>query len=176
MIVRFEGREFEFDTDKITVDEWRELKRKYKMTPKVFQDAINEADPDASTFAYWVMIRGAGQPNAILGDNLKPDIIKLNHALMAAIDVEEKQEAADEKAALAAAAETAAAAVPTLPAVPPSPEPPSPPDTTPQLPAQPQTATASSSGSGAVTSSSSEPSTSSSSPGSAGSELRPSAV
>lgn len=84
MIVEYEGRQWHFDTGTITVDEWRELKRKYKMTPKGFEDGISEADPDASTFAYWIMLRQNGRQNVPLGDHLKPDITALNHALNAA--------------------------------------------------------------------------------------------
>jgi hypothetical protein len=84
LIIRFEDREFTIDKDKITVDEWRELKRKYGMTPKGFDDGIGEADPDASTFLYWIMLRRGGDTRAVLGDQLKPDIIALNAAIAAA--------------------------------------------------------------------------------------------
>lgn len=84
MNITYKGTDYDFDQDKVTVDEWRELKRKYGMTPKAFQDAIDEADPDASTFVWWMMLRQAGDASQPLGDNLKPDIIALNAALAAA--------------------------------------------------------------------------------------------
>lgn len=80
MQIKYEDREYSFEVEKITVDEWRELKRKYKMTPKGFTDGLDEADPDAMTFAYWVMLRQNGQQTFPLGDALKPDIIALNNA------------------------------------------------------------------------------------------------
>lgn len=88
LIVTFEGHEFSFDKNAINIDEWRELKRKYKMTPKQFDETIGQADPDASTFLYWVMLRQSGDQRVPLGDALKPDIIALNNALAAALSAE----------------------------------------------------------------------------------------
>jgi hypothetical protein len=173
MIINFEGREWNFDREKITVDEWRELKRKYKMTPKGFQDGIVEADPDASTFLYWAMLHQAGQRDAPLGDNLKPDIIALNSALSESDAAEEAEAEAAAKAELEAAAQKEAELarlVPTSPGGPVSPGLPSRPDTTLMpLDAMEAARAPSSTGSGTGTSSSSGPTTSSSSPGSAGS-------
>lgn len=84
MILTYQGTEYAFDETQISVDEWRELKRKYKMTPAGFEKAVAEADPDAMTFLYWAMLRQAGQAQLLLGDHLKPDIIALNSALAAA--------------------------------------------------------------------------------------------
>jgi hypothetical protein len=80
MIINYEGREWTFEASKIGVEEWRELKRKYKMTPKAFQEGLDEADPDVMTFAYWVLLRQNGGTTLPLGDQLKPDIIALNNA------------------------------------------------------------------------------------------------
>jgi hypothetical protein len=91
LIIQFEDREYKFDKNAITVDEWRELKRKYRMTPKQFDDCIGEADPDASTFLYWVILRQSGNQAIPLGDQLKPDIIALNAAVAAALDDEENE-------------------------------------------------------------------------------------
>lgn len=92
LIMQFEDREWTFDKTEVTVDEWRELKRKYKMTPKAFDECIGEADPDASTFVYWVMLRQNGAQNVPLGDQLKPDIIALNAAIAKALVTEREQE------------------------------------------------------------------------------------
>ena len=170
MIVKdFEGRDWEFDIDSVTVDQWRELKRKYKMTPKACNDGLEEVDPDALTFAYWVMLDQNGRAGQPLGDNLKFDLIKFNNALGTATEEAGKQAKAAKQAELE---EAAAAAVPTAsrPAGLPSPEPPSLPDTTPLPPGEtpdPQPGT----GSGAETSNGSALSTSSLSPGSALSAL-----
>ena len=85
LIITFEDRKYTFDKDAITIDEWRELKRKYRMTPKQFDDTIGQADPDSSTFLYWVLLRQAGDHRVPLGDELKPDIVALNHALATAL-------------------------------------------------------------------------------------------
>jgi hypothetical protein len=96
MIINYQGADYDLDQEHVTVDQWRELKRKYKMTPKQFQDAIDEADPDASTFLYWVMLHqngaGNGQP---LGDNLKPDILALNQGLAKALAAEAERQLAE---------------------------------------------------------------------------------
>jgi hypothetical protein len=94
MIITYDGRDWQFDREAITVDEWRELKRKYKMTPKGFEEGISEADPDASTFLYWVLLRQSGQQGAVLSDALKPDIIALNKAIADADADEPAEEAA----------------------------------------------------------------------------------
>lgn len=92
MIITYEGQDYDFDADRISVDEWRELKRKYKMTPGQFQEGIAEADPDAMTFLYVAMQRQAGRSNLTLGDHIKPDILALNQAVAAAQEHEETGE------------------------------------------------------------------------------------
>jgi hypothetical protein len=170
MIIEYQGRQYDFDQDAITVDEWRELKRKYKMTPKGWQDGINEADPDAMTFLWWVLARAAGQPGLTLGDHLKPDVIALNNALGTAVEEEERREAAQAKAELETAAAQAATELgPTQLAVAASPAPPSQTGTTPPPPGQ-LAAAGSSTGSLTGTSTSFAPSTSSSSAASVVSE------
>jgi hypothetical protein len=136
MIIKdFEGRDWDWDFDKIGVDEWREVKRKLKMTPKAVQEGIDEADPDAMTVAYWTMLQQAGLPSQPLGDNLKPDILKLNQAVGTAIELELADRQAAALAELEAAAQRAAELAPTSPGGPPSPELPSPATTTPTPPA-----------------------------------------
>lgn len=100
MIITYQGREYPFDETAITVDEWRELKRKYRMTPKGFEDGAENADPDAMTFLYWLLMRRDGQQQLLLGDHLKPDVIALHTALAEATSAE----ASDRASAAAAAA------------------------------------------------------------------------
>lgn len=92
MIITYQGQDYDFDADRISVDEWRELKRKYKMTPGQFQEGITEADPDAMTFLYVAMQRQAGNTAITLGDHIKPDILALNQAVAAAQEHEEATE------------------------------------------------------------------------------------
>ena len=88
-IVHTTGLDYEFDQQAVTIDEWRSLKRMYKMTPGLFQNAVDEADPDASTFLYWVMLRQNQKDMGVpLSDNLKPDIVKLNNAFAEAVQAE----------------------------------------------------------------------------------------
>src|SRR5690348_1048595 len=96
MQITYQGREYGFDQRAITVDEWRELKRKYGMTPAGFEALIDEADPDATTFAYWVIRRQAGEQNITLGDHLKPDLLALNAALAEGAKAELARQAAVE--------------------------------------------------------------------------------
>jgi len=124
MQVTYEGREYSFDEEKISVDEWRELKRKYKMTPVGFEGGITEADPDAVTFFYWVMLRqNSADRGQTLGDHLKPDVMALHSAIAAA-----------QSAGRAAEAEEEPQEGPTsglAPSPPPSPSPPAPPSPAP---------------------------------------------
>ena len=117
MIISYDGKDWEFDRESITVDEWRELKRKYKMSPRGFENGTSEADPDAMTFLYWAMLRQDGDLRAALGDQLKPDIIAL-HAAMAAALAAEADDDEDEDAG--------AEADPTGAGAPPAPSPPAP--------------------------------------------------
>jgi hypothetical protein len=136
MILDYDGKSWNFDRDAITIDEWRQLKKIYKMTPGVWQGAVAEADPDASTFLYWLMLRQAGNQQATLGDHLRPDIIALNHALAEANEAEAEAEAQ-------AAAEGEAEPDPTAQPPPsPSPASPSPPAAPSPPPAAPEGVTA----------------------------------
>jgi hypothetical protein len=131
MIIKdFEGRDWDWEFDKIGVDEWREVKRKLKMTPKAVQDGIDEADPDSMTVVYWTMLQQAGLPGQPLGDALKPDILALNQAVGTAAELVVAAEQAARLADLEAAAQQAAQLAPTSPGGPPSAEPPSPATTT----------------------------------------------
>ncbi len=118
MIVTYEGTAYEFDQEKITVDEWRELKRKYKMTPLQFENTLQEADPDALTFVYWLLLRQNGGTREPLGDNLKFDMIVLNNAVGEALLAEAEREAAQ---AEADADPTPGGSLPAGEATPPSP-------------------------------------------------------
>jgi hypothetical protein len=89
MKIAYDGTDYEFDQQAVTIDEWRALKRKYSMTPGAFQAAVDEADPDASTFLYWVMLRQNGKDQGVpLSDNIKLDIVKLNNAFAEAVQAE----------------------------------------------------------------------------------------
>lgn len=123
MILEYQGKDWQFDRDAITIDEWRQLKKVYKLTPKGFQDGIGEADPDASTFLYWVMLRQNGDQQATLGDHLRPDIIALNEAIAKAEPGEEpagEAEADPTKTGASPAASTPASASPPAAPSPPS--------------------------------------------------------
>jgi hypothetical protein len=166
MIIHFQGRTYDFDDDRITVDEFREMKRKYKLTARAFDKGVTEGDPDALTCLYWVMQRQAGNHDLVLSDEINFPVGPLYTAISDAQAAEEEAN----KAELEAQAEQAAAAVPTQPAGPTSSAPPSPPATTPASPGPSPADPGSSSGSGPETSSSSAASTSTSSPVTAGSE------
>ena len=166
MIFTFQGREWDYDEDRTTVDQFREMKRKYKLTAKAFSDGIEDGDPDALTCLYWCMLLQNGEPAAILSDKIDFPVGPLYTAISEAQKREAEAAEAAAKAELEAEAERAASLGPTRPAGPPSPAPPSRPDTTPPPPGQLPEAP-SSTGSGPATSSSSAPSTSSSSPASA---------
>lgn len=92
----FAGKTWDFNREAITVDQWRELKRKYRMTPKQFEEGFNEADPDALTFAWWVLLHQNGTQNVTLGDHLRFDAIGLHTAMAEALNAEaEARQAAE---------------------------------------------------------------------------------
>jgi hypothetical protein len=129
MRINYLGTEYHFDEEDVSTDEWRELKRKYKMTPRAYGVGMGDADPDASTFCYWIMLRRAGNQQVTLGDHLKPDVLALNKAIAAAQEAEAAAEA--EEIARTAAEGTPdptkpAPSAPSSPASPPPPAPPSP--------------------------------------------------
>lgn len=84
MIINFEGRRYDFDVDRISVGEFREVKRKYKMTVRQWQEALTDIDPDALTVLYWLMLRQDGQQNEPLGDHLDFPLATLAAAFAAA--------------------------------------------------------------------------------------------
>ena len=98
MKITYQGTGYEFDQEAITVDQWRELKRKYHMTPRQFQEATDDADPDAYTFLWWVLLHQNGGTREPLGDGLKFDLIALNHAFGAAVESDLERQAAEQAA------------------------------------------------------------------------------
>ena len=95
LIITFEDKTYTFDRSKIDVTEWRELKRKYGITPRGFEDGIKEADPDVMTFLYWLLRKRDGDVHLTLGDHLKPDIIALHAAIADAVTEEPPAEEAE---------------------------------------------------------------------------------
>ena len=71
MNIEFQGKAYDFDQNAISLDEFREMKRKYKRTAKGFEEGITEGDPDALTCLYWVMeARQSGNQSLVLSDSI----------------------------------------------------------------------------------------------------------
>jgi hypothetical protein len=118
MFIKFADRTYDFDWDAISIDEWREMKRKYKMNMRLVQQGAIEGDPDAVTCAYWAMLRQNGElGRRPLNDDLKPEpAVAFVLAFMAAMKDEQKRDEAEEaEAEEQAAAEAEAAENPTQP-------------------------------------------------------------
>jgi hypothetical protein len=56
MIIVFEGREWQYDEDKVTVQQAMVLHSAYGLAILAWQRAIAELDPRAMQFCYWLML------------------------------------------------------------------------------------------------------------------------
>ena len=60
MNIDFEGRTWEYDEDRVTVQQAMVLHLAYGLTIKAWQAAIPELDPRALQFCYWLMLQQNG--------------------------------------------------------------------------------------------------------------------
>lgn len=79
-MIRWQGKTIDFDIDTITVDELREIKRKYKFTGRQFIEGLQDIDPDAFTCLYWVVMRRGGDTGLVLGDDISFPLIEFASA------------------------------------------------------------------------------------------------
>lgn len=131
MIVRFEGRDWQFKSD-LTLQQGIAIQLAYGFTVEAWEQGVEHGDARALQCLYWLMHAQNGITKTI--KELDCSVSDLMSAVAEAMATE----AAEEKAAREAEAAAAPEPVPTRPAGPPSPEPPSPPDTTPTPPEQPE--------------------------------------
>lgn len=78
MIVHFNNRDYTFDLEEITVDQARVIKRFCGLTLKTLEAGLSEADPDAMTCLYWLMLRQNGEEHNI--EKLSFGIVKFARA------------------------------------------------------------------------------------------------
>ena len=78
--IEFEGESAEFSISAIGVEEYREIKRKLKLTIRRFIEGIEELDPDAVTALYWLFKRRAGHQDLALDADMVFDIFPFMEA------------------------------------------------------------------------------------------------
>lgn len=116
MFIEYDGRTWDFDYELVTIDEWREMKRKYKMNMRLVQEGAAEGDPDSATCVYWSMLRQNSQLRGRpLNDDLKFDAVTFVLAYQKAAVDEQARETAEEAQRIADEAEDEAAEGPTRP-------------------------------------------------------------
>lgn len=121
MIIEFEGREWQYDEDKVSVQQAMALHLAHGLTIKAWQAGISELDPRSLQFCYWLMLSQNG---------VKPGLLKdLDFAVVEFIGAYSDAQPAEVVAE--AEAVVADPTPPSPPEDPPSTEPSTPTDTTP---------------------------------------------
>ena len=87
MLVSFEGTDYEFDLEGMSVTEALYIKRQKKLTPKGLLQGLEELDPEALQALYWLMLKQNGTVQDI---HKLPDfpLFKFGSALLDAMDAE----------------------------------------------------------------------------------------
>ena len=115
LTVQFDGREWQFDDDKFTLQQAIAMHYAYGFTLETYAAALQAADARALQCMYWLMLQQNGVIRPI--KEVDADLVELVTAWGAAIDRELERLKAEEAAAAPPEPE-----VPTLPAGPASPE------------------------------------------------------
>src|SRR5215469_13336214 len=66
--LKYEGREYTFEVEKATADEWREIKRKLRMTIRQVLQGVLDSDIDATTALRWLVLRSDRQHDDLVLD------------------------------------------------------------------------------------------------------------
>jgi hypothetical protein len=82
MNITYDGKDYTFDLDEITVSEATVIKRKTGLSLLGIEKGLREADVDALRAIYWLMLKQNGQNVNI--DNVDFKVIKYTMALQAA--------------------------------------------------------------------------------------------
>ena len=88
MQVKYEGKDYTFDLDEITVSQATTLKRKLGLTLLGLDQGLREGDPDALRAVFWLMKEQSGERTDI--DMVDFKIVKLANAIQDAADAEEE--------------------------------------------------------------------------------------
>lgn len=67
-MITWEGTEYPLDVtfDKVTHEEWLQIKDKLHLTIRQFIEGVEQLDPDAITAVYWLMMRSDGAHDALV--------------------------------------------------------------------------------------------------------------
>jgi hypothetical protein len=94
MNITYDGKDYSFDLDEISVSEATVIKRKTGLSLLGIEKGLREADVDALRAIYWLMLKQNGQNVNI--DNVDFKVIRYTQALQAAN--EDSAEGEDPKA------------------------------------------------------------------------------
>lgn len=87
MLVKFEGKEYQFDLDEITLAQATVIKVHCKLTLIGLEAGLRDGDPDALRAIYWLMLVNSGSPANI--DTLDFKIVKFANAVQEASNAED---------------------------------------------------------------------------------------
>lgn len=97
MIVNYEGEDYDFDFDEITVQQAKTIKRECGLTLKGLEDGLSEGDADCLRALFWLMMVNSGIKSDINTVDFK--IVKFSKALQDASEKERKVEEEKEREA-----------------------------------------------------------------------------
>jgi hypothetical protein len=101
MLVQYEGNDFDFDLEEITVGQAKVIKERCGLTLGGLEGGLAEGDPDALRALFWLMLQNSGDIRTSI-DAVDFKIVKFSKALQDATEKENKrltEQAAKEKAA-----------------------------------------------------------------------------
>jgi hypothetical protein len=96
MKVTYDGADYDFDFDEITVQQAKTIKDRCKMTLRGLEEGLAEGDADALRALYWLMLCNTGITEDI--DTVDFKIVKFSKALQDATAARDEELAAAEKA------------------------------------------------------------------------------
>jgi hypothetical protein len=80
MHVKYEGKEYTFDLEEITVAQARTMKSSCGLTLMGLEDGLTKGDPDALRAVFWLMLCQNGEPAADI-DRIDFKIVKFARAI-----------------------------------------------------------------------------------------------
>jgi hypothetical protein len=96
LIIEFEGRSWQYDEDKVSVQQAITLHLTYGLTISAWQLGVAELDPRALQFCYWLMLQQGGVKKPL--KDLDFAVIEFIEAYRGAQDARDAEEAEAESA------------------------------------------------------------------------------
>lgn len=86
----YEGKEYKFDLEEITLEQARTMKARCGLTLMGLEAGLGEGDPEALRAVFWLMLTQNGEPQADI-DRVNFKIVKFARAFDAAQPVEDEK-------------------------------------------------------------------------------------